>query len=208
MKIALVTAVIGGIDEIKEIPEQTLKFDRFLFTEPFKGTEHLSTRNQALYYKTQIHTLGDYDYYLWIDGKVQVTSNDFIEQCLAALKDDIAILKHHERSCIYQEVDHIEHCIKKGNEYLKVRYAHRPLRKQADVYKSCGYPTNNGLNDCCIFVVRGQAMSKVFNDWWYECSCFDWFDQISIQFLCWHNHKKINSIIFKPGSFQDIPHIK
>jgi hypothetical protein len=208
MKIALVTAVIGGIDEIKEVPEQTLKYDRLVFTEPFPGTENLSPRNQALYYKTQIHTFGNYDFYIWIDGKVQVTSGDFIEQCLAALTDNIAILKHHERTCIYQEVDHIEHCIKKGNEYLKVRYANRPIRKQVDVYKSCGYPANNGLNDCCIFVVRGQTMWKVFNDWWYECSYFDWFDQTSIQFLCWHNKKKINSIIFKPGSFKDIPHVK
>jgi hypothetical protein len=209
MKISVATAIIGAVDTVKTIPDQTVKFNHTVYTGPKYGTEYLSPRNQALYYKTQIHKLTDADFYIWIDGKVQITCDDFIAQCISAIQGaDIAILKHHERNCIYKEVDHIYHCISKGNEYLAPRYANRPLREQAAAYKTQGYPTNAGLNDCCIFIVRGQQMNDVFAKWWYECSELDWFDQISIRFLCWFYGKKINDIVFKPGSFKDIPHVK
>jgi hypothetical protein len=201
MSVTLITAIYNGIDEDKEIPEQTIPFERQLF----KGQSD-TPRKDALFYKTQIHTLGDYEYYIWIDGKVQITSSDFIAQCIEAIQGyDIAILKHHERNCIYQEVDHIEHCIRHGNPYLTPRYAHRPLRKQVEAYRTQGYPVKAGLNDCCIFIVRGQAMKEVFDKWWIECQ-MDWFDQISIRFLCWFYGKPIKSIVFKPGSFKDVPH--
>ena len=38
MKIAHITAVIGGIDEIKEVPKQTLYADRYCFGVP--GNEY------------------------------------------------------------------------------------------------------------------------------------------------------------------------
>lgn len=210
MKVALVTAVIGDIDTIKPVPEQTVLNDRLLFTEPFYGTQQYNPRIQALFYKTQLHQCGDkdYDYYIWIDGKIQVTSPDFVQQCIDQLSaNDIGILKHHERNCIYHEVDHIEHCISKGNQYLTPRYAHRPIRKQVEVYRTMGYPANNGLNDCKIMIVRGQAMAQVYDKWWHECK-MDWFDQIAIKFLCWYYHKPISSMVFKPGTFNDVPHIK
>lgn len=203
MQVALITAIIGGIDEVKEVPEQTIPFTRLLFTDPIEGA---NPRQQALYFKTQIHKLTTADYYIWIDGKIQITSSDFIQQCIDGLgAGNIAILKHHERKCIYQEVDHIEHCIKHGNPYLTPRYAHRPIRQQVEAYRTQGYPANAGLNDCCIFIVRGQTMAEIFEKWWYECQ-MDWFDQTSIRFLCWFYEQPINSIIFKPGSFKDIPH--
>jgi len=205
MTTALVTAIIGGIDEVKPVPEQTVPFTRYLFTEPLDGN---NPRQQALYYKTQIHKTCEADLYIWIDGKVQITSPDFIKQCVDALGfGNISILKHHERNCIYKEVDHIEMCISKGNPYLTPRYAHRPLRKQVEAYRTQGYPVNAGLNDCCIFIVRGQTMADIFDKWWYECQ-MDWFDQISIRFLCWFYQQPINNIVFKPGSFADIPHVK
>lgn len=204
MTITLTTAIIGGIDEPKPVPEQTVHYERLLFTEPIAGS---NPRQQALYYKTQLHTLSDADYHVWIDGKVQVTSPDFIQQCIDALgTGNIAILKHHERNCIYKEVDHIEMCISKGNQYLTPRYAHRPIRAQVEAYRTQGYPANAGLNDCCIFIVRGNTMADIFDKWWYECQ-MDWFDQISIRFLCWFYQQPINDIVFKPGSFKDIPHV-
>lgn len=208
MKVSLITAVIGGIDDIHKVPDQTVEYTRLLFTEPVYDTLDYNYRIQALYYKSQIHKICDADFYIWIDGKIQITSDDFIAQCLEQLgNNDIGILKHHERNCIYKEVDHIEHCISKGNPYLTPRYAHRPIRKQVEAYRTMGYPVNNGLNDCKIMIVRSQTMADVYDKWWYECRQ-DWFDQISIKFLCWFYHKQISSMIFKPGTFEDVPHVK
>ena len=209
MNIAVITAIIGETDTIKLIPEQTVPFNRFIFTDPMPDMDDLSPRNQALYYKTNIHKLCDADYYIWVDGKIQINAPDFIEQCLAALEDnDIAILKHGERRCIYQEVSYIEQQMRRGNQYLRDRYLKRPIREQVNYYFSLGYPSNAGLNDCSIFIVRGQTMAYVFDQWWKECSEKDWFDQTSIRFLCWSAYKEISSIVFKPGSFNLVKHLK
>jgi hypothetical protein len=201
----LLTANIGGIDEQKLIPEQSVPHESLYFTE---SPVEANNRIKALYYKTQPHKVTDSDIVIWVDAKIQILSSDFVQQCLDALGGNpIAILKHHERDCIYKEVDHIEHCIKKGNQYLSTRYANRPIRAEVEYYRSKGYPANNGLNDCCIIAYRPKAIEEILYYWWQLCQ-EDAFDQIAIQYLCWLAGIKIQPIIFKPDSFKDIPHIK
>lgn len=208
MKILVVTAVVGGIDQPKEIPKQTVEFERFFTHEPPAGVQG-NDRMKALYYKCNLTGFVGSDVIIWIDGKIQVQSADFIEQIITTLGDkDIAVLKHHERSCIYQEVDHIEHCMKKGNEYLLTRYANKPIRKQVEAYRYFGYPANNGLNDCAIIAMRNSIrMKDVCKYWWYDVYKCDGFDQTALQFHCWYNGVKIQPIIFTPGSYTDIPHV-
>lgn len=208
MTISVITAVIGGIDQSKELPAQSVEFDRLYFTEPI-GNISGNDRMQALYYKCNLHRLGiDSDVLIWLDGKVQPTCYDFIEQIVKALGDnDIAVLKHHERDCIYKEIDHIEHCMRKGNQYLLTRYKDKPIRKQVEAYRYFGYPVNNGLNDCCIIAVKNNDMMKrIFNQWWRDVYRCNGFDQVALPFYCWLNDVKIQPIVFKPGSFIDVPH--
>lgn len=207
MNISVRTAVIGGIDQQKEIPPQTVEFDRYFYTDPPEGING-NDRMKALWYKCNPFT-PDSEICIWIDGKIQPQSADFIEQIITALGDnDIAVLKHHERSCIYQEVDHIEHCMRKGNEYLLTRYKDKPIRKQVEAYRYFGYPANNGLNDCAIIAVRNNSrMIVTFNEWWKDVYNCDGFDQTALQFHCWNSGAKIQPIIFTPGSYTDIPHI-
>lgn len=210
---ALVTAIFGAIDEKKEVPEQSIEFNEHFFDETclwmIDELTEKSDRIKALWFKSQAHQVLTEDIFLWIDGKIKITCYDFIEQCLNALgENDIAIMKHHWRSCIYEEVDHIEHCIKHSNEYLSTRYAHRPLRKEVEFYRSQGYPEKNGLNDCCVIIRRNNTkMNDMFDEWWSLCK-EDYFDQVAIQYLCWKGGVKIQPIIFKPGSYIDVPHIK
>lgn len=211
MKIAVMTAIFGGIDVRKTIPEQTMFFKEEFFDETncdLNNDLMPNDRQRALFFKTMGHTMTDADIIIWVDGKIQITAPDFIEQCVDALgNNDIAIMKHLYRKCIYEEVDHIEHCIKHGNEYLTTRYAHRPIRKQVELYRAEGYPENNGLNDCCIIARRNNEMTNmIFDNWWQECQ-LEWFDQISIQYMAWRYGIKIHPIIFKSGSFVDTPHI-
>lgn len=207
MNIAVVTAVIGGIDQPKVTPVQTVESNWHFFTDPPPTVEG-NDRMKALWYKTHILNNHNYQVAIWLDGKVQVTSDDFIQQILDALGGhDIAVLKHHERHCIYQEIDHIEHCMKKGNQYLLTRYANKPIRRQVEAYRYFGYPKNNGLNDCCIIAARiTPRMQGVFDSWWHDVYRLDGFDQVALQYYCWAAGVKIQPIIFKPGSFTDVPH--
>jgi len=212
MKIAHITAVFGGIDTQKEVPPQTLPADRYYYTDGanFMLPMEYNDRTKALFFKQQHHKIiPGYDLYIWTDGKVQIVANDFYQQLVEQLGDnDLGIMKHHERTCIYQEVDHIYHCISKGNEYLKVRYNHRPLREQNEIYKKAGYPKGNGLNDCCIIISRDtETIRAIFDEWWEVCSTLDWFDQTAIQFICWKSGLKIVPIVLKKDSYIDVPHI-
>jgi len=208
MEVTIVTANIGGIDAEKQIPPQDTSYKRIYITE---APVHIdgNDRTKALYWKCQLYRRDPAaGIIIWLDAKVQPVAPDFISQILAALGDDeIAVLKHHERKCIYQEVDHIEHCMKKGNKYLQTRYATKPLRQQVEAYRYFGYPKNNGLNDCCIIAIRSTArIQQIFNQWWHDVYRLDGFDQIALQFYCWRAGVKIQPIVFTPGSFADIPH--
>lgn len=209
MKIAVITANIGGIDTFHSIPEQTVYFEQHYFTAAPEGITG-NDRMKALYYKCNMYQLVlEVDVFIWLDGKVKVVVNDFVEKIIAALGNgDIAALKHHERNCIYQEVDHIEHCMRKGNQYLLARYKDKPLRRQVEAYRYYGYPANNGLNDCCIIAMKNNnAAAGVSNGWWHDVYNCNGFDQIALQFHAWARGIKIKSINFsREREFLDIPH--
>lgn len=208
-RIAVVTAIIGGIDQIKEVPTQSLQADWLFYDKP-SGFVEGNDRQQALWYKTHIAHTDNYDIVIWLDGKVKVLAYDFLEQIVTALGPyDIAVMKHNERDCIYKEVDHIEHCMRKGNAYLLTRYATKPIRAQVEAYRYFGYPANNGLFDCCIIAVwASKPLQEVMSSWWKDVYFRNGFDQTALPFYCWRAGLQIQPIVFKPASFIDVPHVK
>lgn len=217
-KIALVTAVFGGIDFKKQIPEQTVPADSYFFDEtndimslPAGETVgHFNDRTRALYYKTQLYKVAEADVYIWVDGKIEIISPIFVESILWQLsKWELAILKHDFRHCVYEEVDHIENCIQHGNEYLATRYAHRPIRREVEWYRQQGYPVNNGLNDCKILAMRNTRRMQILLDQWWAVCRKQWFDQVAIQFIAWKNGIKIKTLNLEAGKmYLDHPHQK
>lgn len=209
-KVAVVTANIGGIDAPKDIPAQSVDFQRFYITEDSSGVAG-TDREKALWYKCNLWDLDTgADVNIWLDGKIQVLSYDFIQQILESLGTaDLAIMKHLYRSCIYQEVDHIEHCIRHNNAYLATRYRHKPIRRQVEAYRYFGYPAGAGLFDCCIIAMRpGLYIQNVYKAWWNDVYNLKGFDQVALPFYAWLHKVKIQPIEFKPASFKDVPHIK
>jgi alkaline ceramidase TOD1/glycosyltransferase MUCI70-like protein len=210
MTIAWITSIFGDIDEPKPIPDQSVDFVHYHFSEqsnPVFLNGH-NDRRKALFFKTQMHKIVHADYYIYTDGKIRVIHRDFIRSMMNQLhSNEFGILKHEKRRCIYKEVDHIENCIKHGNEYMKTRYGASPIRKKVDEYRAKGFPPNNGLNDCKIFIVKNtKKMNDLFDQWWNTCLTIDSFDQISIQYLAWKNRVRIVPITFKQTVFLDIPH--
>lgn len=211
LNITVVTAVIGGIDQQKEIPQQTVPYTREYFTDPPAAMIEGNDRMKALFYKCNLPHYGG-DIAIWLDGKVQITSPDFIEQIVAHMQDSdgLAVLKHHERKCIYTEVDHIEHCMKKGNQYLLTRYKDKPIRRQVEAYRYFGYPANAGLWDCCIIAVEPYTagIKNIFANWWQDVYRCNGFDQTALPFHAWREGVKIKPIVFSQGSaFKDVPHL-
>lgn len=208
-KITVVTANIGGIDEDREIPAQSVDFERLYYTGVDGPNPEATDREKALWYKCHLPNISTADITIWLDAKVNVLAYDFIQQILDALGEgNLAIMKHLYRGCIYQEIDHIEHCIKHGNAYLKTRYAGKPIRRQVEAYRYFGYPANAGLYDCCIIAVRNGSpgVHHVFKNWWHDVYDLKGFDQVALPFYAWLHGVKIQPIEFKPASFIDVPH--
>lgn len=217
MKIAVITAITGGMDTFKEWPYQInigshdVSFHRYVDSDVPGRFRHLNPRTQALYFKQQMHEyLPGFDVYLWLDGKIQVLCADFIEQCLGALGDSsLAILKHGERNCVFDEVRHIQRQIRHRNAYLTARYGDRDLISQAKTIAKLNYPAGAGLNDCSIIAVRGDdAAQMLFKSWWDMCQDQKAFDQIWIRALAWLNKIEIKNIVLKPASFKLVKHLK
>lgn len=202
---------MGGIDTQKILPTQSVNVIQKHFSDvdakTFEGMNH---RTRALYFKSQAHAVIDADYIIYVDGKVQVLSRDFNAHIMDALRGNLfAMLKHGERTCIYEEVDYIEDQIKKGSQYLATRYANRPLRNEVEYYRREGYPANNGLNDCSIFAYKVEPyICRRLDEWWDMIKDNKTFDQTAIQYVMWRSNVKIAPIVFKDGMYKLVKHLK
>lgn len=215
MKIALITAITNNFDEPKVIPEQTVPHIRLLFTEKEVPEQyrHLDSRTQALYFKQQMHRYApEFDVWIWVDGKIQIDRTDFIQQCLDALGDNgLAILKHGERNCVYEEINYIIKKTRAESPYFVSRFANRLDVLNGDLknLRDSNYPKNNGLHDCSVMVWRNSPGNEFLqNEWWGQCSKYKRFDQSEIHYLAWFNGRKITPIELTPGSFHLVKHNK
>ncbi len=207
MRIAVISANIGGFDTEKSIPKQTVNFDRYYYTDknlpvPMHTQD---ARMKAKLMKIVPHYfLPNYDVYIWVDGNVQVKSERFIETILQALEGkDISISNHPFRSDIYHEAAFICDEIKKGNKYLSTRYSIDSVKREM------GYITDQiagnefkGLYWCgCFSRVNHPRINEYFEQWFMDNILYSNFDQLS--FVKMVNVCKLKVGTFSLGSFYD-----
>src|SRR6478609_3164649 len=137
-RVAIVTANIGGIDEIFPPIKQFHEYELCYFTEntlPFP-LPHLNNRMKGKYFKTQAHRFLDHDVFIWIDGSIEVISKDFIKTCCDELsRYDVISSLHAQRKTPYKELEYVIDKMKAGDKYLLRRYARQPLYREYDFYK-------------------------------------------------------------------------
>ena len=138
----------------------------------------------------------DKTYSLWIDGSVKFNFNFPIEQLIHKyLKDcDLAVFKHPERQCIYEEADA---CIGLSKDDPEI------IRHQMACYKDEGYPPNNGLAECAILLRRHTEKVRQFNEAWYlEIKNNSRRDQLSFNYVA---HKVGLKFCYFQGSLRNKP---
>jgi len=216
-KVAVISAVFGGMDSPKRMPEQTIPFDFFYFNDAsIFPRKEFSPRLRAKFFKLQSHRIREiakYDIVIWIDGSFEITSNEFVSWVLSHLKkSSISVLKHPERSCIYEECKFVADLMGIGNTYLKSRYASEPIREQVNEYKKEGYPQNNGLYSCGLFARKqDEKTNHIFDDWWAENCKWSIQDQLSFPYVLWKNNMKVQEIkidLFRNEYFNLTSHTK
>ena len=193
-KIAVVTAITGGFDKLHEPEYYDENADYFAFMDqdiksniwqiiPIEYTHLKQPRMSAKIYKILIHKYFDYDYLVWMDGSLVLTSSitELIDKFLNDA--DMALFKHRYRDCLYDEhlasLKNYQHA--KG-EPINIR------KGQIERYKSMGFPKKYGLYEC-TFILRknNKKIQKFNNNWWAELSIASSSDQVPFMYTLWKN---------------------
>ncbi len=207
-RVCLYTAVFGEYDRIWEPVRQKVDCDYLLITDRPEtvptaslwkvvaldtfGFFPMHPRLMARYMKIMGHEffrflsrlhhdagLHSYDHVVWVDGSVRITSPDFVSFMIGSIgTNGLAMLKHPERDCIYDEAA-------KCARMLKSRGL--PVREQAEHYRAQGYPAHNGLMATTVFArdMRRPDLDAIAGEWWEEILQWTYRDQISLPYVLW-----------------------
>jgi len=205
MKIALLTANIGDIDNTIGLPIQKTPIDFYYYHSgnlPFP-LPNLNARLQSKYVKICTHRfLFGYDGFLWHDGRVEVISKFYSQIMIENLNGyDIAIFPHKERHTIGEELQYILDNIKMGSHYLLTRYGNQQMEKELQFYKD-NNAENLPLYHCNLFarktgidIHNPNDVDGCFNSWWMRSLEFTYFDQAMFSYCT--QHLKINVLDLK-----------
>lgn len=177
----------AGVDYIAFTNSQYLKSD---FWDVRQMDIWRSGRWTARKCKTSPHILlPEYDVWLWMDNEIYFTYDvkSLIEYHLG--KNDLAVHRHCDRNCLYEEVqatshrnpmrDPIEKIIGQGEEYRKEGYP-----EQAGLYE-------NGI----LFRANNERVEKFNNLWFEETAKWNTEDQLSMMYSLWKTPEvKVNPI--------------
>lgn len=196
MKIALITANIGGIDEIHAPVKQKEDYEFIYITEntlPFP-LPNFNNRMKGKYFKTQPHTFLDHDIFIWLDSSVEIIDGTFITWVKEKLKDhEFVCSLHPERDNVYDEIGYITTMMSSGNKYLLERYAGQPFEQEKLFYVGNGMfgPLYNGW----FYATRNNhRMNKVLNEWWELIVRYTNFDQTQLSYVLWKHNVKVNVV--------------
>jgi hypothetical protein len=171
MRVLVYSAIFGDYDPVKDFPKQSIPCDFQLFTES-KGQK--TPRLDSRWYK--LNPPAGYDYTIWIDGSIRVTSRFFAEYMVDQARDRWAMFKHPWRDCIYKEAEE-SHDMRK--------YHNEPIMAQAEAYRKAGMPTNWGLWASGIICRRNDWGDDLNQLWWAEHQKWSVQDQISLPYVLW-----------------------
>lgn len=216
-KIAVVTAIIGGGDHLRDDQYIDPDCDYIAYMDKVTESKVWQIRKveyspfnepvrQAKLYKVLPHLYFRYDYVLWIDGTVALCApvGEMIELFLS--KNDIAIFPHKVRNCVYKEYIADMNCARHAyDEPLSLR------EDQRRRYRFEGLPAESGLFECG-FILRRQTerIKRLNNEWWSEISVASASDQVPFMFALYKTKVKVTPM--QPGDMYNsrwsnhIPH--
>lgn len=116
----------------------------------------------------------DDDTWIWIDGSMQVISNTFVREAVAAAEGaKIAQWAHPDRVCIYPEAE---------LSATLPKYADTPVLEQAEYYADCGHPKDWGLWATGL-IVYNEPVPQLSQLWSTQMTMWGYQDQISEPFV-------------------------
>lgn len=185
------SAITGGYDDVKTPLKVDPNFDYILFTDnPNIRSDVWQVRmidnpdgldNVRLARKIKILThefLPEYDYSIWIDGKLQIIGelSEYIEQYKGS--QGILCFSHYVNDCVYGEM---RSCVSLNKDNTEL------MEHQMQRYRDENYPEHNGMIDSGMLVreIHDEKVINVMNRWWEEVRDGSRRDQLSFNYSCW-----------------------
>jgi hypothetical protein len=122
-----------------------------------------------------------YDYYMWIDGNLQLKHHDSLMHFIEPLMDgyDVVALRHHRRPSIRQEVRYIRKGMREESRYLVERYNNELLKEEYEAIKNDEDYIDDALLLSGAFAYRNTPeVQAALKEWWYHISRYHIVDQI------------------------------
>lgn len=180
---AIITACMGGYDRLRAQVAQDIPVDWICVTDddrpvpaPWRAVRVTPadpcSRMSAKAYKLQPCDRPDA---IWIDANMRVTSPSFARRALAARVNGLAVWRHPDRDCIYDEAE-------ASLRLLPEKYAGQPIRAQVDHYRSEGHPAHAGLYACGTLAWdwSDPTAEAIGRAWMEECRRWSYQDQLSL----------------------------
>lgn len=197
-RIVVYTAVFGKYDMINEPMIKPDNVDYVIFTDgeipsdskwikkdpsKFLPNRELTNTEKNRYFKMLPHIIfSEYDYSVYIDGNVLVVSD--VTSLTKTLETfPIAMFRHKNRDCVYQEA---KACI------IKKKDNKDSLEKHIQLLKEHSVPEHSGLLEATVIIRKhsDKRCIELMESWWKEFNEYSKRDQISLIDCLWQ--KKIN----------------
>ncbi len=187
------TVVIGGYDALCAPEYRDEGFDYICFTDDrsltsdvwtmryVENEEGLDPARLSRKYKILCHEfLEEYDFSIYIDGKVQIIGDLWKYMETYSRGSSMLCFPHFVRECAYEEA---RVCASIGKDDPEI------IRRQMEGYAREGYPERNGLTDCACMIRQhyDTVLQRVMECWWREVKNKSRRDQLSFGYACWKN---------------------
>ncbi|TSC86271.1 MAG: hypothetical protein G01um101416_694 [Microgenomates group bacterium Gr01-1014_16] len=196
IKIAVISASLGGFDKPADHEPQSVAFDYFLFTD-----ENFPARSKAMTPRLQAkipkcfgwQLKPGYDFYLWLDGEFRFKQPDSLKYFLDNCQEhDICTLRHYRRPNIRQEFRYTRNGIRQS-PYMQNRYNGELLAEQYAVIEADKDYADDTLLLGSVFMYRNShQVQSALKEWWYHISRYTVADQLAFPYVLKKAKLKIN----------------
>lgn len=186
-RVAVITACYGDVDRVWPAVRQTVPCDFHVFGQTAEGWQPHDMalcRQMPDVYRAKLPKIlpeycltQRYDYYLWLDASIHLTSPNFLEVMLEQLGDGLWLAcGHHQRSTVKEEVDF---------SLSWSRYAGEPLRTQYGHYLRLGFQDDCLYANTWFLRKSTTETSLMCEDWLNQILLWSYQDQVSLPFVFW-----------------------
>jgi hypothetical protein len=199
VKVALVSANVGGIDQHPSLPALPRDVEATYWTDSPVTAEVAGTWSYVLgvyphpgqtdriaskFYKCQIHECAPrrgYTHLAWADASIRFRSLDYLTQYAERIGTSgrrVAMVPHPNRLTVADEYAYVLSELERGNPYLVRRYDRESLERERDHFSRVLDLRTVRLWAGGVWVLAaGPRTDALLNAWWEVVRTFSNFDQ-------------------------------